>query len=438
MSPESAKIALSRFKFFCVFVITSMSFTSLKSNIACAADNDIISPSTATTLIRELKFTSKLNINVSQSRLFHMNCRVARTSISDFHVAEVVVVSENEFYLLGKSPGISNVMLWGEDGSTLGIRLIVKEKGAEDLPETTVPFTNNPSIKLQEQRVTTEALADFKKSRAAMNAVRHSEDLDRRWNLRPGEAYESGRAVKSAPEEDPRLIDFNPQNLDPSLNISIESSTSRIFWMLKPIKRIHVGDSKIVELVLFPAIEKSFVLLGEKPGKTNLAILDDDGNLINIDMQVKEHSSSTDTKKKLSEVQQESWIPPIDTKRIDLQEDRIGQTIDLQLSQPAVFCSNEKILRTCIADPSIVEIVPAGNNAVYLIGKAVGETTLLIWDEYQTSSSLKLSVKNGPTAREKSSLPPFSLSREPGEEIEYWSGSRKDVQAWPPVVQDKK
>ncbi len=300
-------------KYICAIFVTIISLTSFKKNMVCAADNDLIRPSTDTTLIRELKFTSKLNINVSQARLFHMNCRVARTSISDYHVAEVVVVSENEFYLLGKSPGMSNVMLWGEDGSTLGIRLSVKESSTKD-QETSLTFTNTPSIKLQERRVTTEALADFKKSRAAMNAVRHSEDSERRWNLRPGEAYESGRAIKSAPEEDPRLIDFNPQNLEPNLNISIEPSTSRIFWMLKPIKKIHVGDSKIVELALFPAIEKSFVLLSRKPGKTNLAVLDDDGNLINIDVQVKEHSSSIDTKKNLSTVQQNLGFHPLRQK----------------------------------------------------------------------------------------------------------------------------
>lgn len=64
-----------------------------------------------------VKPASSMNVVASKSRVFRTKQKIKRVMVSDPSIAEVVVVSEREFVLLGKRDGAVSVVLWFEDGS---------------------------------------------------------------------------------------------------------------------------------------------------------------------------------------------------------------------------------------------------------------------------------------------------------------------------------
>lgn len=65
----------------------------------------------------EVKSSSSMNVVASKSCVFRTKRKIKRVMVSDPSVAEVVVVSEREFVLLGKRDGAISVVLWFEDGT---------------------------------------------------------------------------------------------------------------------------------------------------------------------------------------------------------------------------------------------------------------------------------------------------------------------------------
>lgn len=65
----------------------------------------------------EAKPASSMNVVASKSRVFRTRQKIKRVMVSDPSIAEVVVVSQREFVLLGKRDGAVSVVLWFEDGT---------------------------------------------------------------------------------------------------------------------------------------------------------------------------------------------------------------------------------------------------------------------------------------------------------------------------------
>ena len=65
----------------------------------------------------EVKPASTVNVTSSRSRVFRTKSKIKKALVSDPSIAELVVVSEREFILLGKRDGAVSVILWFEDGS---------------------------------------------------------------------------------------------------------------------------------------------------------------------------------------------------------------------------------------------------------------------------------------------------------------------------------
>lgn len=62
--------------------------------------------------LEEIKPTASLDVKTGQSRVFRTKARIKRVSVSDPAMAEVVIVSEREFIVIGKAPGNISLFLW--------------------------------------------------------------------------------------------------------------------------------------------------------------------------------------------------------------------------------------------------------------------------------------------------------------------------------------
>ena len=67
-----------------------------------------------------------VTLSAGNSRLYRYNDPVIRVSVADPAIADVVMISPTEAYLLGKKPGVTNVFLWHDNQQTSVIDLTVQ------------------------------------------------------------------------------------------------------------------------------------------------------------------------------------------------------------------------------------------------------------------------------------------------------------------------
>jgi Flp pilus assembly secretin CpaC len=75
--------------------------------------------------MEEFKLSNVIDLKVSQSRTFKTKNKIIRTHISDPSIAEPVIISENQFILLGKTPGVATMLLWDDAGNSVAVDLRV-------------------------------------------------------------------------------------------------------------------------------------------------------------------------------------------------------------------------------------------------------------------------------------------------------------------------
>ena len=75
--------------------------------------------------MEEFKLSNVIDLKVSQSRTFRTKNKIIRTHISDPSIAEPVIISENQFVLLGKTPGVATMLLWDDAGNSVAVDLRV-------------------------------------------------------------------------------------------------------------------------------------------------------------------------------------------------------------------------------------------------------------------------------------------------------------------------
>jgi Flp pilus assembly secretin CpaC len=65
--------------------------------------------------IKELKTSIAVDVLASRSKVFKTKQKINRVAVSDPSVADVVLMTENQFVVIGKNPGAISVTIWCEN-----------------------------------------------------------------------------------------------------------------------------------------------------------------------------------------------------------------------------------------------------------------------------------------------------------------------------------
>lgn len=90
---------------------------------------------------KEIGKVSNIEIALGKSRLYKYAVPINRISVGDAAIADVMVVSPNQIYLLGKKVGSTNVFMWHANGtlSTLDISVGVDAEALQSLLTKLIP-----------------------------------------------------------------------------------------------------------------------------------------------------------------------------------------------------------------------------------------------------------------------------------------------------------
>jgi Flp pilus assembly secretin CpaC len=64
--------------------------------------------------IKELKTTLAVDVLAQHSKVFKTKQKITRVAVSDPSVADVILMTENQFVVIGKNPGAISVTIWCE------------------------------------------------------------------------------------------------------------------------------------------------------------------------------------------------------------------------------------------------------------------------------------------------------------------------------------
>lgn len=64
--------------------------------------------------IKELKTTLAVDVLAQHSKVFKTKQKIIRVAVSDPSVADVILMTENQFVVIGKNPGAISVTIWCE------------------------------------------------------------------------------------------------------------------------------------------------------------------------------------------------------------------------------------------------------------------------------------------------------------------------------------
>lgn len=68
--------------------------------------------------IKELKASIAVDVLASRSKVFKTKQKINRVAVSDPSVADVVLMTENQFVVIGKNPGAISVTVWCKPNAT--------------------------------------------------------------------------------------------------------------------------------------------------------------------------------------------------------------------------------------------------------------------------------------------------------------------------------
>lgn len=123
-------------KFSAVFTSLSFAWVLLSPNFLLAAE---------TVATKDVGRTSSVQISLGKSRLYKYANPITRISVGDASIADVMIVSPTEIYLLGKKVGSTNVFLWHSSGgvSTLDVAVGADAGALQDLLAKLIPGEKN-------------------------------------------------------------------------------------------------------------------------------------------------------------------------------------------------------------------------------------------------------------------------------------------------------
>jgi Flp pilus assembly secretin CpaC len=206
------------------------------------------------------------------------------------------------------------------------------------------------------------------------------------------------------------------------------------------------------------------VLLGKTPGKTQFEIYDDKGVKeafeLKVDRPLDPFLSHIRSFYKafirgIGVEKPALAMSPLETNAIEFSEQPTTDVIHLKPSQPKFFKLDNSIVRTSTADPEHAELALISSNELMLAGKKRGRTTIFLWDEVGRVAKLDVDV-SGSNETETSTLVhskiipstnstdgsktisepvrgPSAPAATRLQEVETWTGSKKDVLSVPRV-----
>jgi Flp pilus assembly secretin CpaC len=187
-----------------------------------------------------------VDVKQFQSRTFRLDRRLARFSTTDPGIAEPMVLSDTEFLVLGKAPGLATIGLWDYAGNIMGIEARV---GA-------------PSEYSQKALGQTSQGANKALEGGANSAIQNN--------------------FKAAiPEMMPSSMAL--LEVRPSMDLGLEKSEVIEFKMKKRLVRTALSDSGVAALL---PTEDGLYLWGKEAGRVTAFVWDDSGNVTGISLRV--------------------------------------------------------------------------------------------------------------------------------------------------------
>lgn len=197
----------------------------------------------------------------SESRIFRTKSTIAKTVIGDPALSEPVVVSSNEFVLLGRAPGHTVMMLHDDAGNAEALRVRVSKP-------------------LRTFKSTLKVFGVF-----VVNKIR------------------GVRSTESIPPSTVKTIDHLEQKV--TRVIELNRSQTKLFKTKNALVRMSIANPGIAEPVVVSANE--IALVGRSPGRTTLFLWNDYGNGEGVELRVS-NNSETNTKAEQSSVHDDHWL----------------------------------------------------------------------------------------------------------------------------------
>lgn len=410
--------------------------------------------------LEEYKRSRRVDLKVSQARLFQIRNRVIRTSISDPGIAEPVVVAENQFLLIGNCPGETTFVLWDDVGSILTMELHVEENHGEILSSATrlgnsIAQGLRGSKLLTDFSPTSNSLLKLKEHECINTTDEYLSLIQKRVPFR-----DTSPRTPSGPKEDVLNFVF-PNSSIKSHDIIVESGTktypgpatvidltvsqSRAFRTRNYITRIGTSDPGLCEPI--PVSPRDFIVLGKSPKKARIGVTDELGNKETIEFLINGRVGPwqtvirTTARKILGFFKRTriDEVAPLDVETIYLSEQKLNGIVDLKSRQSRFFNAEERTVRGYVTDPKIAQLAIVSETEFALVGLAPGSTTVFLWGDKGGCVGLELKV--GGSGSSSLAIPAVTM-RKPDigrtrvlsrgsdiglHQVEVWTGSLKDI-----------
>lgn len=397
--------------------------------------------------LEEYKTSKVINLEVSQEQLFKTDSYIVRTSVADLQIAQPVVLCENQFVAVGLSQGTTTFVIWNAKDEVVSMTVHVTDRSNQ-----TLSFTSQT----QSQQGDGLTIKEYKVSETMGNYVAQLLSAARSRGVK---ATSRGQSSATRQTAVPGYLLLVEQEVGPNIRIShgtqkeYEQSLldkpqcTQIVDMIVSQSRTFRTKNRIAKLtqinpnVLEPVVvsEREVVILGKSPGQATLVLQDVKNNVETIEFNCSRNNLQYS---KTSDVtagpgREKSTIPFVLAKPMNMEEKTALDLVSVAIAHPKCFSTNNELVRATVADEEIAEVVFIESKQIVLAGIAPGRTTVFLWDDKGNIKGLDLIVcASSQTIGERNDSPPAgkelnttkSLQIKQGvQEIEYWTGCRKDV-----------
>jgi Flp pilus assembly secretin CpaC len=401
--------------------------------------------------LQEYKVSKEIDLDVSQARLFKIGAFIARTSVADPSIACPVVLCEDQFIIIGSKQGTTSITIWDNSGQVIAMTVNVKENTGKwsnqisrgvAFDNKSAPTSEKFTLSIREVELSEEASKTVAKC-LAFASKRNAQLLTKKPQNKPanqlmvsgytllvGEGTNASVRVSIGSKAEHAAAVQTQPKFTQTINVPV--GQSRTIRTKNKIARCTVISPSIVEPIVVSTTET--VLIGKTPGNATLIIQDTSESIESIKINCLQGNAILNVP---TENAQTTSIPSVPAKPMHVIEKRVEDHLSLSIAENRCFNTNNDLARVAIADEKIAEVVFTHSNQIVLSGIYLGETTLFLWDDKGNSKGVEVIVgetsSSQPTSRQVSKTSKPESRQAATEkltgftEIEYWTGTRKDV-----------
>lgn len=415
--------------------------------------------------LEEYRQTKVINLDVSQSKLFKIGSYIIRTSVGDPSIAEPVVLCENQFVVLGRAQGTTTLVLWSDDNQVAVMKVHVINKQATQStdtgkrinasqtspqPATLTLRACNLSAKMEKEL--RQFLASWHARNQFLQEKKYSPAISQPepgYVLFIGDTVGSAMHIKLGTKEEFNSSLLNKPKATKSIDIAL--AQTRTFRTKNKIVKATLIKPQIAEPVIVSGRE--VVIVGKALGQATLILQDGKNNSETIELNCIQKSETGSSKDETFDQSRKGGqvIPFVSDQPLNLVEKGVSEGINLPITQPKCFHTNNEIVRAVICDSAIAELYFSESRQVVFAGIAPGKTTIFLWDDKGNSTGINLLVTDtgagklssgasdeaAPSPDAQQDISNSSNDSSHLAEIEYWTGSKKDVFSVPRSKSDK-